>query len=339
VSFIWPPLLLFLLVIPLGVWAYSSRERRRVARAAVFGWGSGLTAQSTPVSRVGRWSRRLTSASVVLGVAILVFSLARPQSVIGVPRLEGTVFLTFDISGSMAATDVAPTRMEAAKTAALAFVNEQPSSVRIGVVVFSDSGVSTQAPTGDRQAVLAAIQRLEPERGTSIGRGISAALEAIAADSGVRTTDYYTSASAPPSPVPTPVPAGVFDPAIVVLLTDGENTVQPDPLEAVQAAKDLGVRIHTIGIGSRAGATLEVEGFMVHTQLDESVLQEIATMTDGTYHAAADGDDLRAVYEDIGSRLVVRDEPFELTPVFALLGFGLLLAGAIGSLRLLGRMP
>jgi Ca-activated chloride channel family protein len=199
--------------------------------------------------------------------------------------------------------------------------------------------VSTQAPTGDRQAVLAAIQRLEPERGTSIGRGISAALEAIAADSAVRTTEYYTNASAPPTPVPTPVPAGVFHPAIVVLLTDGENTVRPDPLEAVQAAKDRGVRIHTIGIGSPAGATLEVEGFMVHTQLDEAVLRDIATMTDGAYHAAADGDDLRAIYEDIGGRLVVRDEPFELTPVFALLGFGLLLAGAMGSLRWLGRMP
>jgi Ca-activated chloride channel homolog len=339
VSFIWPPLLLFLLVIPLGVWAYRSREHRRVARAAVFGWGSRLAAQSTQVSRAGRWSKRLTSACFVLGVAILVFSLARPQSVIGVPRLEGTVLLTFDVSGSMAATDVAPTRMEAAKTAALAFVNEQPSSVRIGVVVFSDSGVSTQAPTGDRQAVLAAIQRLEPERGTSIGRGISAALEAIAADSAVRTTEYYTNASAPPTPVPTPVPAGVFHPAIVVLLTDGENTVRPDPLEAVQAAKDRGVRIHTIGIGSPAGATLEVEGFMVHTQLDEAVLRDIATMTDGAYHAAADGDDLRAIYEDIGGRLVVREEPFELTPVFALLGFGLLLAGAMGSLRWLGRMP
>jgi Ca-activated chloride channel homolog len=337
VSFIWPPVLLFLLLIPLGVWAYVSRERRRAARAAAFGWASAPKSKS--VGGRNRWKRRVPAAFTIVGVSLLVLSLARPQSVIGVPRLEGTVLLAFDVSGSMAATDVAPTRMEAAKTAALKFVSDQPSSVRIGVVVFSDSGISTQAPTADRQAVLTAIQRLGPERGTSLGHGILASLDAIEEDSDPSATDYYTNASAPPNPVPTPVPAGVFEPAIVVLLSDGENTAPPDPLEVAQEAKARGVRIHTIGIGSPAGTTLQVEGFQVHTQLDEATLRDIATMTDGTYHAAADGDDLTAIYQDIGSQLVVRDEPFELTSILAAFGFAVLLIGGLGSLRWFGRMP
>jgi Ca-activated chloride channel homolog len=339
VSFIWPPLLLLLAAIPLGVWAYRSRERRRALRAAHFGVGPGSQGAAASIDGRRRWTRRIPAVCTVIGVTILVFSLARPQSVFGVPRLEGTVFLAFDVSGSMAATDVAPTRMEAAKTAALAFVADQPSSVRIGVVVFSDSGFSTQAPTGDRSAVLAAIQRLVPQRGTSIGQGILASLIAIQTDSDPNTTDYYTNASAPPSPIRTPVPAGTYEPAILVLLSDGENTVRPDPFEAAQLAKDQGVRIHTIGIGTSAGTTLEVEGFMVHTKLDEAVLRDVATMTDGTYHAAADGDDLTAIYRDISNRLVVRNEPFELTPMLALLGFALLFTGGLGSLRWFGRMP
>jgi Ca-activated chloride channel family protein len=249
------------------------------------------------------------------------------------------VLLAFDVSGSMAATDVAPSRMEAAKTAALAFVEDQPASVRIGIVVFSDSGLATQVPTGDRAAVIAAIQRLGPERGTSLGRGILAALQVIETDADPNTTDYYTNASAPPAPAATPVPAGVYEPAIIVLLTDGENTAAPDPMAAARAARDRGVRIHPIGIGTAAGTTLEVEGFLVHTQLNEAALQAIADLTGGAYHAAADEADLAAINADIGSRLVVRTEPFELTPLLAALGFALLLVGAATSLRWLGRMP
>jgi Ca-activated chloride channel family protein len=345
-TFVWPPLLLLLLVIPVGAWAYRSRERRREERVARFGraGGGGGGAGSAgwapyPVGRWTRWARRIPAVLTLAGLTILVFSLARPQAVLGVPRLEGTVMLAFDVSGSMAATDVAPTRMEAAKSAALRFVEEQPASVRIGTVVFSDSGFSTQVPTPDRVAVASAIQRLGPERGTSLGRGILAALSVIEADADPTTTDYYTNDSAPPEPAATPVPPGVYEPAIIVLITDGENTVQPDPLEAARAARDRGVRIHTVGIGTAAGVTLEVEGFLVHTALDEAMLQGIATLTDGTYRAAADEADLTALYDDVGRQLVVRSEPFELTPVLAAAGFVLLVAGGLVSLRWFGRVP
>jgi Ca-activated chloride channel family protein len=341
-SFIWPPLLLLLLAIPVGVWAYRSRERARAARAAQFGWGSLAAAaagagEGSDRRRAG-WLRRLPAVLTLAGVTILVLSLARPESVIGLPRFEGTVVLAFDVSGSMAATDVEPTRLEAAKAAALDFVSKQPPSVRIGVVVFSDTGFSTQVPTDDRVAVEAAIHRLEPQRGTSVGQGIVQALSAIDAADDAGATDYYTNPTEP-RPEATPVPAGHYEPAIIVLLTDGENTVAPDPRDGAQAAKDRGIRIDTVGIGSQAGATLEVEGFLVHTQLDEAALQGIAAMTDGTYYRAADGEDLSAIYDEVGSRLVVRTEAFELTPLLAAVGFVLLLIGGLTSLRWFGRMP
>ena len=354
-SFIWPPLLVFLLAIPFGVWFYASRARRRAEAAARVGWASrpsdggasgssgsgGATASagSSAGPRVSRtWRRRIPAACTVIGMTILVLSLARPQSVIGVPRLEGTVLLAFDVSGSMAATDVAPSRMEAAKAAALEFVSHQPASVRLGIVVFSDSGIATQVPTDDRAAIEAAIRRLEPERGTSLGRGILAALTVIQEATAASTTDYYTNDSAPSPPAPTPVPDGVFEPATIVLLTDGENTVPADPLEAAQEARDRGIRIDTVGFGTAEGTTIEVEGFRVHTQLEAEVLQAISDRSGGTYYAAAE-DDLGAIYDDVGSRFVVRSEPLELTALFAALGFVLLVVGGALSLRWFGRMP
>jgi Ca-activated chloride channel family protein len=348
-SFIWPPFLVLLLAIPVGVAIYRRRDRRRAARAAAFGWvsasavaaapGVGASAGASSARWRWAWRRRLPAVLTIAGLTILVLSLARPQSVIGVPRLEGTVLLAFDVSGSMAATDVAPTRMEAAKATALAFIERAPASLRIGVIVFSDAGFSTQVPTYERPPVLAAIQRLEPERGTSLGRGILASLTAIDIADHPPEADYYTTGSPAPTPHPTPVSRGAHEPAIVVMFTDGENTEEPDPGEAVQAARDRGIRIDTVGIGTAAGTTLEIDGFAIHTSLDETVLQAIAAATDGTYYPATDQDDLTRVYDDVGSKLVVRTEPFELTPLFAIAGFTLLVVGGAVSLRWFGRMP
>ncbi len=149
-------------------------------------------------------------------------------------------------------------------------------------------GLSTQVPTDDRAEIEAAIQRLEPERGTSLGNGILSALSVIDKALAPSDTDYYTNDTQEPRPAPTPVPDGVFEPAMIVLMTDGENTTEPDPIEAARLARDRGVRIDTVGIGTAEGANLEVEGFVVHTALDEAVLQQIADETDGTYHPAAE---------------------------------------------------
>ena len=257
------------------------------------------------------------------------------------PRVEGTVILAFDVSGSMAADDLAPTRMEAAKAAARGFVERQPTTMLIGVVAFSDSGFSVQVPTDDQALVLAAIDRLDPERGTSLARGILTSLTTIETADDDPAAGYYTNRSPDPepTPAPTPVPDGTYASAAIILLSDGENNQRPDPLEAASAAADRGVRIYTVGIGSAAGSTLEVEGFKVHSQLDEPMLRQIADITDGTYYAADDPDELSAIYDTIDTRLVIKPEPMEVTSLFAGAGVLLLLVGGIASLAWLGRLP
>ncbi len=336
-SFIWPPMLVLLLAIPVGVALYVVRERRRRARLMALG---DLTIASTAGRpRPSAVRRRLPAALVVAGLTVLVLAMARPQSVVSVPRFEGTVILSFDVSGSMAATDVEPSRMEAAKTAARTFVAGQPPSILIGVVAFSDSGFSMLVPTEDETQVLAAIDRLGPERGTSIARGIMSSLTAIGAADQDPEAGYYTSRSPDPAPLPPVVPAGTSVPAAIVLLTDGENTVSPDPLEAAQAAADRGVRIFTVGIGTEAGTTLDVEGFQVHSRLDEPVLQAMSEMTGGAYVRVADPAELTAIYDEIETRFVTRAEEMEVTSLFAGAGVLILMAGAIAGFVWLGRLP
>jgi Ca-activated chloride channel family protein len=333
-TFIWPAMLLLLVAIPVGTGLYLVMERRRRRRAAMYGV-PGVTAPG----RRGRVRRRIVAAYTLVGLTILVFALARPQSVVSVPKLDGTVILAFDVSGSMAATDLTPTRMDAAKAAARTFVANQPATVRIGVVAFSDSGFSVQVPTNDPTMVLAAIDRLTPQRGTSIARGITESLATIAAADADPTAGYYTNRSPDPSAEPSPVPKGTYTSAAIVLLSDGENNQQPDPLAAAQTAADRGVRIYTVGIGSPAGATLEIEGFKVHSQLDEATLQQVADMTGGTYYAAADAPGLSAIYAGIDTRLTIKPEEMEVTSLVAGVGLLILLVGGVASLAWVGRLP
>jgi Ca-activated chloride channel family protein len=335
VSFIWPTMLLAVLLIPIGVALYRFVGRRRRRRAAGYG---NLTVVE-PVGRRTGLRQRVPGAILLLGLTILAVALARPQGVVGIPRLEGTVILAFDVSGSMAADDFAPTRMEAAKAAAREFVARQPVGIVFGVVAFSDSAFSVQVPTSDDAAVLAAIDRLAPERGTSLGQGILTALNTIALAENGPATDYYTNRPPEPTPTPTPVPEGTYAPAVIVLLSDGENTVNPDPLRAVEAAADRGVRIHTVGIGSAAGVTLDIDGFRVHTRLDEATLQGIADATGGSYYGAESQADLDAVYDELETRLVVKAEATEVTSIFVGAGIAVLLVGALASLLWLGRLP
>ena len=338
-SFLWPAVLLLLLAIPLGVALYVTRERRRRQRIAA---SIGRLQPATSAGEEGRsttWRRRIPGALMVAGLVVLVVAMARPQSVIGVPRFEGTVILAFDVSGSMAATDMDPTRMEAAKAAARTFVSSQPSSILIGVVAFSDTGFSMLVPTDDQAQVMSAIDRLGPERGTSIARGIVTSMVALATADQDSEAGYYTNASPEPDPLPPLVEPGTFASAAIVLLTDGENNQQPDPLEAAQAAAERGIRIFPVGLGTEAGTTIEVEGFRVHSRLDEPGLRQIAQITDGAYYAAAAPEELAAIYDDIETRFVIRPEATEVTSFMAGAGLLILMLGALGGLLWLGRVP
>jgi len=330
--FIWPAMLLLLLVIPAFALMYARIQQRR--RRLVTSYGSlGLVAGSSPGAR-----RHVPPILFLTGLAILIFALARPQAVVSLPRLEGTVILAFDVSGSMAADDMQPTRMEAAKVAAQDFVERQPNTVLVGVVAFSDSGIAIQQPTNEQADVLGAIRRLAPQRGTSLGNGLIAALNTIATG-GQEVTNYYSNMTPMPSPTLTPVPRGTYTSDVIILLTDGENNEEPDPLLIAQTAADLGVRIYTVGIGSAAGANLEIEGFVVHTMLDEAMLQQISLMTGGTYFNAESQEDLINIYDNLIPQLVIKPEEMEITPIFAGMSILILLIGGMTSLLWFGRVP
>src|SRR5450432_117036 len=218
-SFIWPQLVLSLLLIPLGVLLYVQLGRRRRQRAAATG-GLGFGAAQV-TGRIGVRGR-IPSLLILAGFAVMCLALARPQGMVNLPREEGTVILAFDVSASMGADDLKPTRMDAAKAASQAFVQAQPAGVIIGVVAFSDSGLSVQTPTSDQQTVLAAINRLAPQRGTALAQGISASLNAIQiAEAGI-PADYYSNPSPDPTATPAHVPPCSHGSAVIVLLTDGE---------------------------------------------------------------------------------------------------------------------
>ncbi|HMB25340.1 MAG TPA: VWA domain-containing protein [Anaerolineales bacterium] len=337
-SFIWPSLLLALVLVPLLVLLYIQLQRRRHRFAARYG-SLGLVHDARG-SGIG-FRRHIPALIFLAGITILIFSLARPQATVSVPKNEGTVILTFDVSGSMAATDFQPNRMEAAKVAAKQFVENQPASIAIGVVVFSDGGISVQAPTDNRDETLSTIDRLVPRRGTSVGNGILVALNTIVVHAGdppiLNTSGTGDPAAEPIEPIP--APQGWYPSAAIVLLSDGENNEDPDPAIAADLAADLGVRVYTVGIGSPAGVDLQVEGFTVHTSLDEATLQAIAETTGGTYYNAGDEEQLRRVYGDLKPQLSIKPEKIELTSIFAGVGMIIFLIGGLLSLLWFGHVP
>ena len=342
-TFALPELLLLLVVVPVGVLVARSIEaRRRQRAAALLGAGSmgtgGAAANGRSASR-GRVRAVLPGVLLVAGFVVLTIAIARPQANVALPRPEGTVMLTFDVSGSMAATDLPPTRLDTARTIASTIVKQQPPGVVVGLVAFSDAGIAVHAPTSDQADILAAIDRLVPARGTSVGQGLISALDAIAKAQADTPADVYSNRSQAPAETLAPVDPASDAATVIVLLSDGENNERPDPIQSAQEAADRGIRIVTIGVGSAAGADLDLDGFRVHTQLDEPSLTQIADMTGGSYHRADDPDSVDAIYQDLQPRLVVRSEPLEVTALFAALGLALLVVGGILSLAWAGRLP
>jgi Ca-activated chloride channel homolog len=343
VSFIWPQMLAALALVPLGIWAYVAIGRRRRERVASTG---SLGLGSTNAGPGSRLRDRVPPVLFVAALAILAVALARPQAAVSLPRSEGTLILTFDVSGSMSADDVEPTRLEVAKDAARTLVAERPAGVVIGVVAFSDAGLSVQVPTADPTTLQEAIDRLDPALGTSLGQGILASLDAIARVEAGTPAEYYSDREPEPSAAPAPVEPGSHSAAAIVLLSDGENTVPPDPATVAQTAADLRIRIHTVGVGSTSGTTLDFDGFVVHTQLDEATLRHVAEVTDGSFHQldpgvgeVATAVDPSAIYDSLGRQLVIGREHIEITSLLAGAAILLLATGTVLSLALSGRLP
>lgn len=337
-TFTWPWMLLSLLMLPLWLLLYIRVQQRRQQWIADLG-PLGLLQDSwgKPIG----WRRHLPMGCFMLGLALLLVALARPRLPLSLPRIEGTVVLAFDVSASMAADDLEPTRMAAAKAAALAFVQQQPGTVKIGVVAFSEGGLVVQPPTNDSIDLVNAIERLAPQSGTSLGQGILAALNTIITAEAMPPSleELEGPGADAPTPVPTPLPSGSFDNATIALISDGENMTAPDPLEAAERAADYGVRVHTIGLGSTAGTTLEIDGFTVATRLNEELLRRIADITNGTYYNAASSNDLTTIYDDLARMLIVSTEETEVTAILTGVSILFLLVGGTLSLLWVGRLP
>jgi Ca-activated chloride channel homolog len=335
-TFIWPIMLILLVLIPVLVLLYIRLQQRRRRIAASY--GSLGFVQGTGAGGPGL-RRHIPPLLFLISLSILMVALARPQTVVSLPRQQGIVILAFDVSGSMGADDMKPTRIDAAKVAARDFIQRQPRTIQIGVVAFSDSGFTVQAPTNDQELLLASIDRLTPQRGTSIANGILGSLNAIAIGNSEPVTEHYSNITPEPTPTPTPVPQGTYTSAAIVLLSDGDNNERPDPLAAAQTAADRGVRIYTVGIGSPGGTTLHVNGFTVHTQLDAAALQQISQITGGAYINAENETDLRTIYDNLDPQLVIKPEKIEVTSIFAGASILVLLIGGVFSLLWFSRLP
>ncbi len=335
-SFIWPTMLAGLMVVPLLVVGYLLLQRRRRRIAARYS-SMGFVQHSHGRPLGAR--RHIPPVLFLVAITVLLVAMARPQSELFVPRLEGTIILAFDVSGSMSADDIQPTRLEAAKKSAREFVSAQPSTIRIGVVTFSEGGFSTQSPTNNTDEVLAAIDRLSAQRGTSLARGIEAGLNVIIAEEEGEPLTLADPAFAPTAAPLSPVTPGTYTSSVIVLLSDGENTQDPDPMDAARAAAERGIRVYAIGIGTTDGAILALDGFQVRSRLEEGALQQIADYTGGEYKAAQNEQDFKAIYNNIKPEITIRAERTEITALVAGIGIAIMMVAGTFSMLWLGRLP
>ncbi len=341
-SFLWQEALWGLLALPLLVAAYLWLLGRRKKVAVT--WASlGLVKEALAGQRA--WRRHVPPALLLLALAALLVAIARPTAVITLPLVEQTIVLAMDVSGSMRAADVEPNRLVASQNAAKAFVAELPRAVRVGVVSFAGTAAIVQPPTLSREDVVAAIDRFQLQRGTAIGSGIVLSLATIFPDAGIDLSQITGQRLMPkalgektPEKEFTPVEPGSYASAAVILLTDGQRTTGPDSMDAAKMAADRGIKVYTVGVGTKDGETIGFEGWSMRVRLDEETLKQIAQATRAEYFYAGTANDLKKVYQSLGTRLSAQKKETEVTALFAALGALLALAAATLSLWWFGRV-
>ncbi len=325
-SFLWPLALVALVLVPILVVGYlwMARRSRSISPDATLGAGYG------DVVNLG-WKRHVSPLLILLALTSMLVGFSRPQATIDVPEFRSTVVLVFDTSQSMVADDVEPTRLDAAKAAATAFVEAQDDSVEVGIVSFGSTGAATLRPSDDRTAVLASIDRLEPAGGTSLSEGLFAGLSTIAKEPILFLPDENGQANIPP------VDFGGFGSAIIVIFSDGEDTTEQDPAPLAELASTNGIRIYPVGIGTTEGAVVELEGFSMSSALNEASLQDLADRSNGTYFQAETLDDFASITDTIERDLEVNEELFELTSFFGIGALVLLALAALVAMATKGR--
>jgi Ca-activated chloride channel family protein len=304
-----------LLVAALGGAAFVVRRRRAALLAA-----AGVAPRRGAGRAAGIW---LTIA----GLAVLAVAVAGPSATLPVQRASGTVILAMDVSGSMGANDVSPTRLAAAQRAALAFVQAQPDTLDIGVVAFEEGALTTAKPSADHSIAADAIGRLAVTGGTSLGGAIIASLAAI------------TGKPVTPGPGGTVPSIGYWPSATIVMFSDGGDQPGGNLVGTATAiAAKAGVHVDTVGVGTAAGTVIDVDGFHVHTALDARSLTSIARATGGSYHPASTASQLNSVASTINLRLTVTRQPVPLAGALIAAALVLLAAGALWTVLRSGRV-
>lgn len=314
-TFLAPLRLWLLLLIPVLVVLYVVLQARRKHYAIRF---SNLALLSQIAPKGPGWRRHVGAVLFLAAITLMILGFARPAAPVKVPRERATIIVAVDVSLSMKAVDVAPNRFDSARAAAKKFVQELPRRFNVGLVSFSGSASAVTAPTYDREAVVAAIDQLELDKGTAIGEAVFTSLQAL------RSFDAQAKEEPPP--------------AHIVLLSDGDNQTGRTIAEAADAARGQNVPVSTIAFGTPYG-TVEIDGETVSVQVDKEALRQLAEATKGKPYEAAEGAQLAEVYRNIGSSLGYRTEHREVASRYA--GIGLLLALAAGGASMLwfSRLP
>jgi len=340
-KFIWAEALWLLLLVPALVGLYLWLLRRK-KKAALKYASLGIIREAMGPGRL--WRRHLPPALLLLALTAMILAIARPSATITLPAARQTIILAMDVSGSMRARDIEPSRFEAMQAAARKFINEVPRNTKIGIISFAGTASVVQAPTENKEDLLASIERFQLQRATAIGSGIIVSLATLLPDAGIEIASllYGDNASRVRSlrePAKKeekkefkPLPPGSYGAGAIILLTDGQRTTGPDSIEAAKMAADRGVRIFTVGLGTVSGEVVGFEGWSFRVRLDEETLKQVANLTRGEYFHAGSATDLNKVYQTLNTRLILETKVTEVSALVC--AFAALLALAAGVLSL-----
>ena len=344
-TFIWPMLLFTLILVPLLVGAYFWLLRRRKKLAVSY---ANLALVKQAMKKGPSWRRHVPPALMLVALALMLFASARPVAIVQLPSNKQVIMLAMDVSGSMRATDVEPTRIVAAQNAAKAFLKDLPRHVRVGIVAFAGTAQVAQLPTLSREDLVTAIDRFQLQRGTATGNGIVLSLATLFPDDGIdigqmtwgkpATKAKSLDDAAKEKKDVAPVAPGSFTSAAIIMLTDGQRTTGVDPMEAAKMAADRGVRVYTVGVGTTSGETIGFEGWSMRVRLDEDTLKQIANRTAAEYFYAGTAADLKKVYNTLSTRLALEKKETEISGVFALIAAAFAMVAAGLSLAWFGRI-
>jgi Ca-activated chloride channel homolog len=345
ITFHWPAMLWLLACAPLLALLYLRLAARRKIAAMRY---ASLETVGEAAGGDSAFRRFFPATLLLLGLCAMLLAVARPHAVVMVPSRMETVILAMDVSGSMRATDLKPSRIAAAQSAAKAFVAKQPGHVRIGIVSIAGTAALAQSPTRNREDIVQAIDRFHVQPGTALGSGLAVSLATLLPDSGIDVEQIihgsssrrrgYNPWKAQTEPFK-PVPPGSYGSAAIVMLSDGQSNVGPEPLKVANMAAERGVRIYTVGMGTSEGATLSVNGWSMRVRLEEDALKKIATVTRGEYFRADAAGELTKIYQELSTRLAIdKHRVTEVTALFAGIGAGLAMLAAVLSLMWFNRI-